>query len=175
MSSRLDELAQLRKVNPAKISPEVLQTILLDEVCGRLDEMGQKLDKLGAFITFMGPMVRMFKRDLQYQYATVPAGSSVQVYLLKNPEPDNLVGIITQVANDWFPHTYLEWFIDYLPKRVEYSIADIEAPKEYERGIPFHSQIKWVAHNEDIADHVFGVLNDGFFIDKKIYNMIIGE
>lgn len=131
----------------------------------------------------MGPMTRMFKRELQYQYATVAAGESGTVFKLENPQPDLLVGIITQVANDWFPDTFLEWYIDYEHKKVEYVIGQIDAPKEFERGIPFFQEIKWVAHNENFTPtdeydpdvgHTFGVLCDGFFIDKRIYKKIIG-
>jgi hypothetical protein len=97
------------------------------------------------------------------------------VFKLENPQPELLVGIITQVANDWYPNTSLEWFIDYHPRTVEYVIGEINNPKEYTRGIPFHSKIEWVAYNNDISDHVFGVLCDGFFIEKSYYARIVGE
>lgn len=171
MSKSLEELSQLRKT----VDPEVLVTVLLDEVCGRLEEVTKKLDKIGAFVTFMGPMTRMFKRGLQYQYATVEAGGHKRVYYLENPQPELLVGVITEVANDWYAHTHLEWVIDYLPKRVDYVIADVEHPKEYERGIPFDKQVEWIAYNDDVGDHAFGVLMDGFFIDRNTYSKIIGE
>lgn len=170
MSSRLEEIKATSKI----IDPIVLQTILLDEMCGRLEELGEKMDKLGAWVTFMGPMTRMFKPELQYQYKTVEAGGSATVYKLDNPERGILVGIITQVANDWYPDTFLEWYIDYKPKRVDYVIGQMDAPKEYERGIPFHHEVKWVAHNKSDEDHVFGVLCDGFFVDKRIYKRIVG-
>jgi len=160
-----------------KVKPDVLQTLLLFK-------MYKKLDKLSAFVTFMGPMTHRFKRELQFQCKTVPAGKSATVFKLENPQPELLVGIITQVANDWYPRTFLEWFIDHEPKRVEYVIAEIENPKEYERGIPFHQEIRWVAHNNDwtatetydpAVGWTFGVLCDGFFIDKKLYKKIVAE
>lgn len=168
MSSRLEEIKATSKV----IDPTVLQTILLDEMCGRLEEHGDKLDKIGAWITFMGPMTRMFKREQQYQFKTVEAGGSDTVYKLHNPERGVMVGIITQVANDWYPGTFLEWYIDHKLKKVDYIIAQIDVPKEYERGIPFFEEIEWVAHNESDEDRTFGVVCDGFFIDKKIYKSI---
>lgn len=171
LSKRVLEFESMRKT----VDPQVLMTVLLDEVCGRLEEVSRKLDKIGAFATFMGPMTQMFKRSLQYQFATIAAGGSGRVYYLENPQPDLLVGIITEVANDWYPHTHLEWFTDYLPKRVDYVIADVEHPKEYERGIPFHREVEWIAHNEDVADHVFGVLCDGFFLSRKFYEKIVSD
>ena len=159
--SEKEELEQL-----SKIDPKVLQTMLLYK-------MYKKLDKLSAFATFMGPMARMFKRDLQFQRATVSPGQYRTVWYMVNPQPDLLVGIITQVANDWFPNTVLEWFIDYHPKRVQYIIGQIDHPKEYERGIPFHDEVKWVAYNNDTVVHTFGVLCDGFFISKKLFNKIV--
>jgi len=162
----MEEFERMRKV----VDPSILQVILLDELCGRLEEQSEKL---GAFITFMGPMTRMFKAEWRYQYKTVPAGRSDTVFKLENPQPDLLMGIITQVANDWYPNTYLDWLIDYSPKRVEYKIAEIENPKGYERGIPFEREVRWIAYNNDVSDHVFGVLCDGFFISKKLYQKIV--
>lgn len=167
----MDRLDEFKK---GGVDPSVLQIVLLDELCGRIEDLGTKLDSLKAYSTFKGPMPRMFKRDLQYQHATIPAGSSGQVYYLKNPQPDILVGIITQVANDWFPDTFLEWFIDYYPKKVEYVIGQIDAPKHYERGIPFEYEVKWTATNNDDEDHTFGVLVDGYFMSRDHYIKIVG-
>jgi hypothetical protein len=168
LSKRLEALEKQRKT----VDPLVLQTILLDELCGRLEDL---TEKLGAYIAFMGPMTRTFEPEVKYQYKTVKAGMHGTVFELENPEPRLLVGIITQVANDWYPNTFLEWFIDYKPRRVEYVIGSIDSPKEYARGIPFHHKIEWVAWNNDTSDHVFGVLCDGFFVNKKLYSVITGE
>lgn len=150
--------------------------IYLDEIAGRLEEIGEKLDRLLAFSAVqMSPMLRMFRRDQQYQFATVGAGQSGQVYLLENPQPELFVGIISQVGNTWFPHTFLEWSIDEIPKRVEYQIAPINNPKEYEKGIPFDWRVIWTAYNEDTVAHVFEVLCDGYFIERKLYRKILGE
>jgi len=165
--SEEEELLQLGKVDP-KVVQALLQFRTYKEI-KRLNE------RLGAYIRFMGPMTRMFKRELQYQYATVKAGESKTVWFMRNPQPQLLVGIITQVANSWYPNTYLEWFIDHYPKKIEYVIGDVEKPKHFERGIPFHGQVKWVAHNEDTVAHTFEVLCDGFFIPKKIFNSIVGR
>lgn len=168
MSKRLEEFQKLRKT----VDPLVLQTILLDELCGRLEDLTEKLN---AYIAFIGPTTRTFKPELKYQYKTVKAGQHDTVFKLENPQPELLVGIINQVANDWYPNTSLEWFIDYYPRKIEYVIGEINSPKEYARGIPFHSKIEWVAYNNDISDHVFGVLCDGFFIEKSYYAWIVGE
>jgi hypothetical protein len=168
LSKRLEELRRERKT----VDPLVLQTILLDEVCGRLEEI---TEKLGAYISFLGPMTETFEPESKYQYKTVKAGKQDTVYELVNPKPELLVGIITQVANDWYPNTKLVWLIDYHPREVEYVIGEINNPKEYARGIPFHHKVEWVAYNNDTADHVFGVLCDGFYINKKLYGIITGE
>jgi len=147
--------------------------MLLDEVCGRLEELGEKLDRLAAFNTSSGPMTRMFKRDLQYQCATIPAGGSGRVYYLTNPQPDLLMGIIIQVANSYFDDCYFEWFVDHLPKKVEYQIGEIHNPKHYKPGIPFEREIEWIAYNNSDTEHVFEVICDGHFIAKEIYNLIV--
>jgi hypothetical protein len=168
LSKRLQEIEKSRRT----VDPAVLQTILLDEICGRLEDL---MEKLNAYIAFMGPMTQPFPPEKKYQYKEVKAGEHDTVFQLTNPQPELLVGIITQVANDWYPNTVLEWFIDYQPRRVEYVIGEVDNPKEYARGIPFHRIIKWVAWNNDTSDHVFGVLCDGFFINKKLYRIITGE
>ena len=168
----MDRLDDFKKKG---IDPSVMQIILLDEMCGRLEDLGSKLDDMKSYNTNRGPMPKMFKRELQYQYATIPAGSSGQIYYLKNPQPDILMGIITQVANDWYPDTFLEWYTDYYPKKVEYVIGRTYDPKHYERGIPFEHEVKWTATNNDDEDHTFGVLCDGYFLSKEHYFNIIGE
>lgn len=170
MAKRLKEIME-----EGRIRPDVLQTVLLDELCGRMEELGEKFDKVAAFSTFMGPMTRLFLRGKQYQFATIPAGGSGRIYYITNPIPAELVGVITQVGNDWYPHTYLEWLIDGLPKRVEYVIADPHIPKEYQRGIPFDRDVEWIAYNNDGVAHTFEVLCDGFFIPRELYDKIVGE
>ena len=165
--SRLDEFKK------KGVDPAVMQIVLLDEMCGRLEELGSKLDDMKSYNTHKGPMPRMFKRELQYQYATIQPGATGQIYYLTNPQPDILIGIITQVANDWFPDTFLEWFTDYYPKKVEYIIGRVFDPKHYERGIPFEHEVKWTATNNDTEEHTFGILCDGYFMDKEHYLAII--
>jgi hypothetical protein len=150
----------------------MVQTQILYDMASMLEEL---VEKLNAYVAFMGPMTQTFPPEEKYQYKTVKAGMHDTVFRLENPQPKLLVGIITQVANDWYPNTSLEWFIDYHPRKVEYVIGEINSPKEYSRGIPFHDRIEWVAWNNDTSDHVFGVLCDGFFINKKLYNIITGE
>jgi hypothetical protein len=152
------------------VDPQILQIIYLDELCGRIEELTENLK---AYNRFKGPMTRPFKRSLQYQYATIPAGGHGRVYYLKNPQPDLLMGVITQVGNSWFSNTYLEWFVDYDPKKVEYVVGEIHNPKEYEQGIPFEYEVEWLAWNQDSADHTFEVLCDGFFLPKEVYNKIV--
>jgi len=161
-----DEITVGKRVDPS--------FILLDEMCGRLEEVTDKLDKLVAFNRFYGPMTRIFKKDLQYQYATISAGGSGRIWYMVNPQPDALIGIIVQVGNSWFENTHLDWLIDGEPKKVEYVIGQIDNPKEYLRGIPFERDVEWVAYNSDDVAHTFEVLCDGFFVPKSLYQKIVG-
>ena len=149
--------------------------ILMDEMCGRLEEITERLDKLVSFNKFYGPMTRMFKRELQYQSATIAAGGSGRVWYMVNPQPEILVGIITQVGHDWYADTYLEWFIDYDPRRIDYQIAPYNAPKHYERGIPFFKEVEWIAYNNSDDPATFGILTDGFFIPREVYERIVTQ
>jgi len=164
--------------NFLRVKPDVMQTMLLFKIYKKMDKLTgiyNKLDKLTAFNSFMGPMSRRFKEEQQYQFATIPAPHGHgRVWYMVNPQPDLLVGIITQVANSWFPNTHLDWLIDHDPKRVEYIIGAVNAPKHFDRGVPFFDEVEWIAWNDDAVDHVFQVLCDGFFIDKKLYNKIAG-
>jgi len=151
------------------VDPQVLEVMLLDELCGRIEEL---TTELSAYNRFKGPLTRPFKRELQYQFATIPAHGLGRVYYLKNPQPDLLMGLIVQVGNSWFPNTYLEWMIDYYPRRVDYVIGDVHTPKHYERGLPFEHEIEWKAYNNDMVAHTFEVLCDGFFIPKEVYGKV---
>jgi len=166
MSKNLgEEITVSKRVDPS--------FILLDELCGRLEEVTERLDKLVSFNKFYGPMTRMFKREQQYQSATIAAGANGRVWYMVNPQPDILVGIITQVGHDWYEDTYLEWIIDYDPKRLDYQISPYNAPKHFERGIPFFKEVEWTAYNNSDAPATFGVLTDGFFIPRKVYDQIV--
>lgn len=151
------------------IDPQVLQIIYLDELCGRIEEL---TDVISASNVADGPTTRPFQ---QYQYATIVAGSSGRVFYLRNPDPNSLVGIITQVANSWFPLTYLEWRIDYkLPtQRIEYVMGDVENPTPFK--MPFIYEVEWLAYNNAGIDHVFEVSCNGFFIKRDLYSKIVGE
>ncbi len=140
-----------------------------------LQRIEKKQDRADAFTKFMGPMRRVFKRERQYQYATIAPGQRGRVWFMVNPQRDLLVGIITQVAHDWYADTFLEWIIDYEPRRVDYQIAPTNNPKHFERGIPFFERIEWIAHNNSDAPATFGVLTDGFFIPRKDYDRIVDK
>lgn len=169
MAEEKEEVDQL-----IRVKPDVLQAMLLYKIYKKLDKL-DKLDTLAAWATFMGPMTRMFKREQQYQFATVPAGQHRRVWYMVNPQPDLLVGIIVQVANSWHPNTFLEWFVDYKPKRVDYVIGSVDHPKHFDRGIPFYNEVEWTAQNDDTVSHTFEVLCDGFFIPKELFNKIVGN
>jgi len=100
-----------------------------------------------------------FDSNRKYQYATVPAGASAVVYVY--PIPWGFTGFIDQVANSWYPNTYLLWFAPTLVEKVQRVIGQIDAPKHYDPPIVAESEIRWVAYNNDIVDHVFQILCDG--------------
>lgn len=156
------------------VDPQILQVIMLDELNERMAELNENVKVLRDLDKNWAPMKRPFPRYAQYQYRTVTAGTSARVYHLRNPQPDLLVGIIDQVGNSWFNNTYLDWITDYEPKRVEYVIADVHIPKDYQRGVPFRYEVEWIAYNDDVSDHVFEVLCDGYFIERKVYERIVG-
>lgn len=156
------------------VDPQVIQVILMEEQLERLEEQSKQLDRMISYNEFRGPMERIFPRERIYQYQTIQPNTNGQVFILRNPQPDLLVGIITQVANNWYPQTHLEWITDYESKRVEHIIGQIDAPKHYERGLPFRHEVEWIAYNEDTVSHVFEVLCDGFFIRKEVFDKVVG-
>ena len=153
-----------------RIKPLPFEIVLLDEISERLAELNQSVD---AQNVLKGPTAWVFPPDRQYQFAVVPANSIAVVYTLYTPSPD-VVGIISQVANSWFANTFLIWSIDGLPRRIEYTVGDVHAPKEYTKGLPFYDSVIWTAHNEDAIAHTFEVLCDGYFMKKALFQRLVG-
>jgi hypothetical protein len=155
-----------------KCRPDVAQAILLKKLCQQMEETNRLLR---ANINFYGPMNYMFPRDQVYQYKTVAAHEVDTVFLLKNPEPERLVGLILKVANNWFSDTYLVWTYNHgTTMKIEHAMAPVDSPKTLERGIPCGEEIKWVAHNNSGSDHTFWVLCDGFFVSKEVFEVLKG-
>lgn len=167
----------LRKILPA--DDPAVQIMYLDEIAGKLAELNETLRDQHKLI---GPTSWLFPRNRQYQFGTVPNGQNAVVYRLETPTPET-VGIITEVANAWFPNTYLEWEIDREVKTVEYVIGEVEQPKEYFKGIPFYERVVWTAFNNDptataeydpAEGHTFWVLCDGYFMKKSLFKRLAG-
>ncbi|MEM1558264.1 MAG: hypothetical protein QXG12_06700 [Thermoproteota archaeon] len=137
----------------------------------KLDSVTRRLEELNKLIA---PPLHRFPANQRYQYKLVKAGESDIVFKLDIP-PDK-VGVITEVANSWYPNTYYMWSVDGAGRaeRVERQIAPIESPKQYDKGIVAFVGIEWEAYNNDTRDHVFEVLVDGYFIDKALYRRIVG-
>jgi hypothetical protein len=178
LSSPRDEIIQLG-------SQKILDIVFLDRISKKLDVLNAKmsllndqqkaiLERLDMLLRVSAPPLYRFPPGQRYQYKVVKAGQSDIVFKLDIP-PDK-VGIITEVANSWYPNTYLLWSIDGAGKteKVERVIASIDNPKTYEKGIVAFVKIEWEAYNNDTTDHVFEVLLDGYFIDQKIYKKIAG-
>jgi hypothetical protein len=108
--------------------------------------------KFISFSTFIDP----------HQYKLVKAGESNIVYEFNIPK--GYVAFIDQVANSWFPNTYLVWIVDWEEERINREIAPINQPKEYNPPILAKNFIRWVGYNNDTQDHVFEVLCNGFLI-----------
>ncbi len=127
---------------------------------------------------FLGPMVRtrLFDRSKIYQWAYCVAGTTTNVFLLENPDPEHFVGIITEIANDWYGNTYLLLYIDDdEAQRIDYVAGRIQDPLLYTpRGIPFTNRVRWEVVNQDAVDHVIGVKVDGFYISKEDYDRLVG-
>jgi hypothetical protein len=103
-----------------------------------------------AFSTIVNP----------HQYKLVKAGKSDIVYEFIIPK--GYVAFIDQIANSWYPNTYLKFIVDWEEETVQREIAPINSPKEYKPPILAKNFIRWIAFNNDSQDHVFEVLCDGF-------------
>ncbi len=160
-SKELEELVKYR--------PDVAQAILLKRLCEHVEETNKLLR---ANINFYGPMNYMFPRDQVYQYKTVASKGKDTVFLLRNPEPERLVGLILKVANNWFSDTHLEWAYNGTAMKIEHAMAAVDSPKTFERGIPCGKEIKWTAYNNSDSEHTFWVLCDGFFVSKEVFEVL---
>jgi len=101
-----------------------------------------------------------------YQFATVAAGESGTVFLLKVPSGHR--AYIQRTANNWFQNTYLNWKVDgELVEKVERMIAPTPAPKPESPPIIAVDSIEWIAFNNSDSSHTFEVLQDGIFQEER--------
>lgn len=154
------------------IDPQIIQIILMDELNGRMEELTsvqrESNTRAKAVSTLNAPVKRPFPPHLHYQYKTLQSGESSRIFYLRNPQPDLIVGIITKLANLRYQNTILEQFVDYEPKQLDYVTAEIHNPATV--NIPFHKEVEFIAHNNDVKSHTFEVLCDGHFIPLTDYN-----
>jgi hypothetical protein len=97
-----------------------------------------------------------------HQYKLVKARSSAVVYEFIIPR--GYIAFIDQVANTYFPNTYLTWVVDSEEETVEREIAPIDVPKKYDPPIIAKNYIRWIAYNNDTEDHLFEVICDGYLL-----------
>jgi hypothetical protein len=150
---------------------QILDVVYLRRIGLKLDVLTQRIEELTRILA---PPLYRFQPSQRYQYKTIKAGKSDLVYKLEIP-PDK-VGVVTEVANTWFPNTYYMWSVDGAGKaeKVERQIATLNNPKQYDKGIVSFVGIEWEAYNNDTSDHVFEIVCDGYFMDEKIYRRIVG-
>ena len=100
-----------------------------------------------------------------HQYKLVKAGESAVVFEFIIPKDH--IAFIDQVANSWYPNTYLTWVVDSEEETVEREIGSISEPKRYDPPIVVRNYIRWIAYNVDNQDHYFEVICDGYLIKVK--------
>lgn len=88
LSPRLDRLLQKREglgfPTPGPIDPEIIQTILLDEIAGRLDELGEMTLAIGGLIERLGKMAEAEKFEGKIDTIELSATDSATVLDLLN-------------------------------------------------------------------------------------------
>ncbi len=112
---------------------------------------------------------RMFTKP--FQRKLVGPGKEEEVY--RQDVPNGYVGVITRVGNDWFDSTSLKRFIDSraMEATIERVIASVTDPMAVK--IFVKNQVVWTAKNNDLIDHTFGVLTDGFFVPFDVFDRVI--
>ena len=106
--------------------------------------------------------MKIFNFSKPYQYATVSAGETKTVFLIK--VPSGCKAYIQKTANNWFPNTYLKWKVDdELVEKVERQIAPVNSPKPEIPPIIAVNKIEWIVVNNSKSSFIFEVLQEGAF------------
>ena len=108
-----------------------------------------------SFSTFYNP----------YQYKKIDPGKSDIIYYFEIPK--GYIGFIDQLANNYFPNTYIEFWVDNFVNIIQRQIAPLNEPKKYEPPIVAFNVIKWIGYNNDTSSHIFEVLCDGYLVKVK--------
>lgn len=103
-----------------------------------------------------------------YQTLTVPAETTKKVYYFKIPK--GYVGFIQRIANNYYPDTYLYWYIDgrlVITPYIEYQIAFVNNPLQLQPWRRVHGDVRWDVENRGVVDRDFEVLCDGIYCPEE--------
>lgn len=141
---------------------------LLRELNTRIGHLSNRMESLEILLA-PKTQDRMFERP--YQRKLVAAGQEEEVYRLT--VPPSYVGVITRMANSWFPNTKLFRLID--NKTMEPEIERIVAPLDNPMAVKLFAQreVVWRARNSDAIEHTFEVFMDGFYIPVDLGERIM--
>lgn len=111
-----------------------------------------------------------FGANNRYQYATVPAGSTVVVYLFTNWGQD-FRAFIERIGFGpkclpWDKLRFI-WEIDgEVVEEFDYQIAEVKKPKQFSDPYIARREIVWKVVNDDTEEHICEVLCDGVLVMK---------
>lgn len=161
-----EEKFVVKRQVPQTLDERVLRFIEVDELTRRLDLMLETQLRLAYLRGDIPPRSdQLFHTP--YQYKDIGAGKSGRVFELKIPG-DVTGGIITHIANNWFPNTYWEFEVDFekvYESKVERKIAPVTEPKQVR--ILVREKIEARAYNDSTSDHTFEMLCDGYYIPLR--------
>lgn len=132
----------------------------------------------GLFLSFLSMVVEKmsfykvaFDANRKYQFALVPAGTTVQVYTYGNWGVDfrafiNKIGFGPKCL-PWELLNFLFIIDGEVVERFNYQIAEIKKPERYDDH-PYiaRSSINWRVENNSAVDHFCEVLCDGMLVMK---------
>ncbi|MQY78925.1 MAG: hypothetical protein GH151_06985 [Bacteroidetes bacterium] len=180
----------------SKVTPETPGFIYLDEMCGRLEDLegrlidAQNILDRGNLLTEYQLALKIAPRIRIYEYETVPAAESKQLFERVMTWGKGLMFVITHVANStgagaevggWYANTRAIWERDTdatvsmraIEETIEYQYSRIENPQELTPWIPIFYNHKWTVYNNNAAqDIVAEVLMQGFIFSKYLFEEI---
>lgn len=167
---RLDELTQ-----DGKVSPEALQTILLDEIAGRLGDVYDRLGRIEEMTkmkTFRLPHIRNFPKP--YQSQNVPVGERVKVWSYTIPE--KYIALVDDIANDYLANFDIEWLIDGLnpeASTIRRRLAEFPKPLRIDPPHIAQREITWhYTNNSDTAREMAVLLNGRLMPKNELLSLI---
>lgn len=134
------------------------------------DERNRRKERDAAIENVLnGPILGETRVDHPFQYDTVKAGES-QKLVFNIDVPGDKALLVKQIANEWYPDTTFELNIDGKRNEHRRRLSDPEDPLE--TAILVRKTIEWRVTNNSNEDRTIGILSDGFYIPKNIYQSI---